>query len=201
MMGLILDAMRFWVSVIGIDGFRFDLAVCLGREPQEYNKYSGLIRAINQDPVLQNVVLLAEPWDIGPGGYQVGNFPSPWLEVNDKYRDTTRAFWRGDEGLAGEFATRLMGSRDIFHKGVRHISTSVNNVTYHDGFTLHDMVSYEQRHNLANLEDNRDGHGHNLSANYGVEGETTNKKFSHCVNVKSVTCLRLYCSLRGRHIY
>ena len=176
MMGLILDAMRFWVSVIGIDGFRFDLAVCLGREPQEYNKYSGLIRAISQDPVLQNVVLLAEPWDIGPGGYQVGNFPSPWLEVNDKYRDTTRAFWRGDEGLAGEFATRLMGSRDIFHKGVRHISTSVNNVTYHDGFTLHDMVSYEQRHNLANLEDNRDGHGHNLSANYGAEGETSNEK-------------------------
>ena len=175
MMGLILDAMRHWVSVIGVDGFRFDLAVCLGREPQHYNKKSGLLRAISADPILRDKVLLAEPWDIGPGGYQVGNFPSPWLEVNDKYRDTVRAFWRGDDGVTADFATRLMGSRDIFHKGRRHISTSVNNVTYHDGFTLHDMVTYAERHNLDNLEDNRDGHGHNLSANYGVEGETNDE--------------------------
>ena len=176
MMGLILDAMRYWVSVIGIDGFRFDLAVCLGREPQQYNKKSGLLRAISSDPVLKDKVLLAEPWDIGPGGYQVGNFPSPWLEVNDKYRDTVRAFWRGDAGVTADFATRLMGSRDIFHKGHRHINTSVNHVTYHDGFTLHDMVTYAERHNLDNLEDNRDGHGHNLSANYGVEGETNKQR-------------------------
>ncbi|MCB4435813.1 glycogen debranching protein GlgX [Alteromonas sp. McT4-15] len=174
MMGLILDAMRHWVSVIGVDGFRFDLAVSLGREPQQYNKKSGLLRAISSDPVLKNKVLLAEPWDIGPGGYQVGNFPSPWLEVNDKYRDTVRAFWRGDDGVTADFATRLMGSRDIFHKGHRHISASVNNISYHDGFTLHDMVTYAERHNLDNLEENRDGHGHNLSANYGVEGETSN---------------------------
>lgn len=172
MMTLILDAMRFWVTTIGVDGFRFDLAVSLGREPQAFNRYSGLIRALGQDPVLRNKVLIAEPWDIGPGGYQLGNFPTPWLEVNDKYRDTVRAFWRGDEGVTPDFATRLMGSRDVFHKGYRHISTSVNNVTYHDGFTLHDLVSYAERHNLANLEDNRDGHGHNLSANYGVEGDT-----------------------------
>lgn len=176
MMTLILDAMRYWVSVIGVDGFRFDLAVCLGREPQQYNRYAGLIRAIGQDPQLKDKVLLAEPWDIGPGGYQVGNFPTPWLEVNDKYRDTVRAFWRGDEGLAPDFATRLMGSRDIYHKGYRHISTSVNHITYHDGFTLHDLVSYAERHNEANLEENRDGHGHNLSANYGAEGETKDKK-------------------------
>ena len=172
MMGLILDAMRHWVSVIGVDGFRFDLAVCLGREPQIFNNKSGLLRAISSDPVLKDKVLLAEPWDIGYGGYQVGQFQSPWLEVNDKYRDTVRAFWRGDDGVTADFATRLMGSRDIFHKGKRHISTSVNNVTYHDGFTLHDIVTYSERHNMDNLEDNRDGHGHNLSANYGVEGET-----------------------------
>lgn len=172
MMGLILDAMRHWVTVIGVDGFRFDLAVSLGREPQEYNKKSGLLRAIDSDPILKHKVLLAEPWDIGPGGYQVGNFPAAWLEVNDKYRDTVRAFWRGDEGVTADFATRMMGSRDIFHKGHRHISTSVNNITYHDGFTLHDIVTYSERHNIDNLENNRDGHGHNLSANYGVEGET-----------------------------
>ncbi|GMM69329.1 glycogen debranching protein GlgX [Alteromonas sp. MTD1] len=172
MMALILDAMRHWVNVIGVDGFRFDLAVCLGREPQTFTNKSGLLRAISSDPVLKDKVLLAEPWDIGYGGYQVGRFPSPWLEVNDKYRDTIRAFWRGDDGVTADFATRLMGSRDIFHKGRRHISTSVNNVTYHDGFTLHDLVTYSERHNLDNLEDNRDGHGHNLSSNYGVEGET-----------------------------
>ncbi len=172
MLTLIMEALRYWVEVIGVDGFRFDLAVCLGRDPQAYSKSAGLLRAIEQDPVLRRVVLIAEPWDIGPGGYQVGNFPEPWLEVNDKYRDTVRAFWRGDEGLAGDFATRLMGSRDIFHKGYRHINSSVNHITYHDGFTLHDLVSYAERHNEANGENNRDGHGHNLSANYGVEGET-----------------------------
>ena len=119
MMGMILDAMRFWVSTVGVDGFRFDLAVALGREPQEYTKTSGLLRAISQDPTLKDKVLLAEPWDIGPNGYQVGNFPSPWLEVNDKYRDTVRAFWRSDDGVTADFATRLMGSRDLFHKGQR----------------------------------------------------------------------------------
>lgn len=173
---LVMDALRHWVEVIGVDGFRFDLAVCLGRDPQQYRKNAGLLRTISQDPVLKDVVLIAEPWDIGPGGYQVGKFPTSWLEVNDQYRDTIRAFWRGDEGLTADFATRLMGSRDIFHKGRRHINTSVNHVTYHDGFTLHDLVSYAERHNQANGEDNRDGHGHNLSANYGHEGETQDQK-------------------------
>ncbi len=173
---LILDAMRFWVEVIGIDGFRFDLAVCLGREPQHFNSNSGLLRAIHQDPVLKNCVLIAEPWDIGPDGYQLGRFNNPWLEVNDKFRDTVRAFWRGDDGHTADFATRLMGSRDVFFKGVRHVNSSVNNVTYHDGFTLHDLVSYEERHNERNGEHNKDGHGHNLSANYGVEGETSDDK-------------------------
>jgi len=175
MMTMIMDAMRYWVDVIGIDGFRFDLAVCLGRDPQNFSAQSGLLKAMAQDPILKDIVLVAEPWDIGPNGYQLGAFAAPWLEVNDRYRDTVRAFWRGDHALTGEFATRLMGSRDIFHKGFRPIYTSVNNVTYHDGFTLHDMVSYVERHNEANGENNRDGHGHNLSANYGVEGQTSDE--------------------------
>ncbi|MEG3768379.1 glycogen debranching protein GlgX [Alteromonas sp. 14N.309.X.WAT.G.H12] len=172
MMTMIMDAMRHWVVDIGIDGFRFDLAVCLGRDPQHFSSQSGLIRAIGQDPVLKDVVLIAEPWDIGPGGYQLGAFPVPWLETSDRYRDTVRAYWRGDHAFTAEFATRLMGSTDIFHKGIRPITTSVNNITYHDGFTLHDLVSYAERHNEENGENNRDGHGHNLSANYGHEGET-----------------------------
>ncbi|MCW8108643.1 glycogen debranching protein GlgX [Alteromonas ponticola] len=173
---MILDAMRFWVDVIGIDGFRFDLAACLGRDPQHFSPNSGLLRAIHQDPLLKNCILIAEPWDIGPDGYQLGSFPPPWLEVNDKFRDTVRAFWRGDDGKTADFATRLMGSRDVFVKGNRHPNSSVNNITYHDGFTLQDLVSYAERHNEANGESNKDGHGHNLSANYGVEGETTDEK-------------------------
>lgn len=173
---MIMDALRYWVNDIGVDGFRFDLAACLGRDPQHFSVFSGLLRAIAQDPVLKGTLLIAEPWDIGPGGYQLGTFGARWLECNDKFRDSVRAFWRGDASGTADFATRLMGSRDVFHKGYRHINTSVNNVTYHDGFTLHDLVSYEQRHNEANGEDNRDGHGHNLSANYGVEGETQNKR-------------------------
>jgi len=175
-MQMIMDALRFWRTVIGVDGFRFDLAVCLGREPHQFTPFSGLLRAMQQDPVIGSGVLIAEPWDIGPGGYQVGRFSDAWLEVNDKFRDTVRAFWRGDEGLTADFATRLMGSRDLFHKGARRIHASVNNVTYHDGFTLQDLVSYSERHNLANGEQNRDGHGHNLSANYGVEGDTQDAK-------------------------
>ena len=172
---LIMDALRYWVSEIGVDGFRFDLAACLGRDPQQFSVFAGLLRAIHQDPVLKSAVLIAEPWDIGPGGYQLGTFGARWLECNDKFRDCVRAFWRGDKGTTADFATRLMGSRDVFHKGYRSINTSVNNVTYHDGFTLHDLVSYAERHNEANGEENRDGHGHNLSANYGVEGETQDK--------------------------
>lgn len=172
MMTLIMDAMRYWVQVMGVDGFRFDLASVLAREPMDFKCDATFFKLLRQDPVLSQAVMIAEPWDIGPGGYQLGQYPDYWLEVNDKFRDSVRGFWRGDNGLKADFATRLMGSRDVFHKGVRPMHSSVNNVTYHDGFTLHDIVSYERKHNLANKEDNRDGHNHNLTANYGVEGET-----------------------------
>jgi isoamylase len=170
---MVMDALRYWTTEMGVDGFRFDLAASLGRDPYEFSAMSGFFRTIRQDPVMSNTKLIAEPWDIGHGGYRLGQFPSNWLECNDKYRDTVRAFWRGDKGHISDFATRLLGSRDVFPKEARSILTSVNNVSYHDGFTLHDLVSYAERHNEANGEQNRDGHGHNVSANYGVEGPTT----------------------------
>jgi len=173
---LLIDALRYWVSEMGVSGFRFDLATILGREVYEFKNNATFFRILRQDPVLKNALMLAEPWDIGPGGYQLGQFPDYWLEINDKYRDVVRGFWRGDKGLKGEFATRLLGSRDVFRKNVRPMHSSVNNVTYHDGFTLHDTVSYEQKHNEANLEENRDGHNHNLTRNYGVEGPTADTK-------------------------
>lgn len=173
-MKLVLDALRYWVQYMGVDGFRFDLAAGLGRDPYDFSTQSGFLRAIRQDPILSRARLIAEPWDIGMGGYRLGQFPSHWHECNDKYRDQVRSFWRGDKGMTSSFATRLLGSRDIFHKGHRSIHSSVNMITYHDGFTLQDLVSYNERHNEDNLEQNRDGHGHNLSANYGVEGPTKN---------------------------
>jgi isoamylase len=173
---MVMDALRYWTTEMGVDGFRFDLAASLGRDPYEFSNLSGFFRTIRQDPVLINAKLIAEPWDIGHGGYRLGQFPSNWLECNDKYRDTVRAFWRGDKGHISDFATRLLGSRDVFPKEARSILTSVNNVSYHDGFTLHDLVSYGERHNEANGEQNRDGHGHNISANYGVEGLTKDVK-------------------------
>ncbi|MEP2653313.1 MAG: glycogen debranching protein GlgX [Paraglaciecola sp.] len=173
---MVMDSLRYWVQEMGVDGFRFDLAASLGRDPYEFSTLSGFFRTIRQDPTLIGCKLIAEPWDIGHGGYRLGQFPANWLECNDKYRDTVRAFWRGDKGHTSDFATRLFGSRDVFSKESRSILTSVNNVTYHDGFTLQDLVSYAERHNDANLEQNRDGHGHNLSANYGVEGPTSNVK-------------------------
>lgn len=172
MMTLIIDSLRYWVSDMGVDGFRFDLAASLGREPMDFHANAAIFKILRQDPILKNTIMIAEPWDIGPGGYQLGQFPDYWLEVNDKYRDTVRGFWRSDTGLKAAFATRFMGSRDVFAKGVRPMQTSINNVTYHDGYTLHDLVSYAHKHNLANLEDNHDGHNHNLSDNYGVEGHT-----------------------------
>ncbi|MFC3120492.1 glycogen debranching protein GlgX [Agaribacter flavus] len=178
MLNLILDAMRYWVTHMGVDGFRFDLAATLGRQTFEFRKNASFFKIIKQDPVLKTAVMLAEPWDIGPGGYQLGHFPAHWLEVNDKFRDTVRAFWRGDKGTKGDFATRLMGSRDVFTKTKRPMHASVNNITYHDGFTLHDLVSYAEKHNEANLESNRDGHNHNLSANYGVEGHTNKEEIN-----------------------
>lgn len=171
-MSLVMDSLRYWVEEMGVDGFRFDLAASLGRDPHEFSASSGFFRALRQDPVLQDAKLIAEPWDIGHGGYRVGQFPSNWQECNDKYRDNVRAFWRGDKGLTSEFATRLLGSRDVYRKGHRSIHSSVNFITYHDGFTLHDLVTYKERHNEDNGEQNRDGHGHNVSDNYGIEGET-----------------------------
>ncbi|MDT0594037.1 glycogen debranching protein GlgX [Glaciecola petra] len=172
MLSLVVDALRYWVSEMGVSGFRFDLASVAGREIHEFKNSAAFFKVLRQDPLLRTAVMIAEPWDIGPGGYQLGQYPDYWLEVNDKFRDVVRGFWRGDKGLKGEFATRLMGSRDIFRKNTRPMHASVNNVTYHDGYTLHDIVSFENKHNLDNLEENRDGHNHNLSANYGIEGET-----------------------------
>lgn len=169
---LVMDSLRYWVSEMHVDGFRFDLAVTLAREGGDFDPYGGFCKALMQDPVLRNVKLISEPWDIGPFGYRLGQFSTQWRELNDRYRDTIRSFWRGDMGKMAEFATRILGSRDIFPKSLRTIHSSVNFVCYHDGFTLEDTVSYEQRHNQANTEDNRDGHGHNLSKNYGVEGPT-----------------------------
>lgn len=169
---MVMDSLRLWIEHYHIDGFRFDLAATLGREERHFSPHAAFFKAVAQDPLLSRTKLIAEPWDIGPQGYQLGQFPDHWYECNDQFRDTVRAFWRGDGGLLPDFCTRLMGSRDRLQKGVRALSTSINYITYHDGYTLQDLVSYEQRHNEANLEHNRDGHGHNLSANYGTEGPT-----------------------------
>jgi glycogen operon protein len=176
---LVLDALRYWVTEMQVDGFRFDLAVTLAREAGEFDPMSAFFKAMMADPVLARVRLIAEPWDIGPFGYRLGQFPSQWLEINDRYRDTVRAFWRGDAGKMGDFATRLVGSRDLFPKNWRSPHTSVNYLCYHDGFTLEDLVSYNQRHNQANGEDNRDGHGNNLSSNHGVEGPTLDPRINN----------------------
>jgi isoamylase len=170
---LICDSMRYWVEVMGVDGFRFDLGVDLGRTDHDFTPKAPLLQAILQDPLLSETCLVMEPWDIGPNGYQVGQFPRGFLECNDQYRDTVRRFWRGDKGMVPEFATRLLGSRDVFHKGQKSALTSVNYITYHDGYTMKDLVSYHQRHNLANMEDNRDGHSDNISQNFGAEGDTS----------------------------
>ncbi|WP_237151702.1 glycogen debranching protein GlgX [Oryzibacter oryziterrae] len=169
---MILDSLRYWVTVMGVDGFRFDLATTIAREPSGFDPEGRLLTAMRQDPVLSRVKLIAEPWDIGPGGYQVGHFPPGFAEWNDRYRDTVRRYWRGDEGMAPELASRLLGSADMFDRRNRRPFASINFVTAHDGFTLHDLVSYASKHNEANLEDNRDGHSDNKSANYGIEGPT-----------------------------
>ena len=169
---LVLDSLRYWSGDLGVDGFRFDLATVLGRHGNGFSPDHPLLHAISDDPHLADIKLIAEPWDPGPGGYQLGQFPTRWAEWNDKYRDTVRRFWRGDDGVSGEFAQRLHGSADIFDHRGRAPFSSVNFVSSHDGFTLADAVSYEHRHNEANGEDNRDGHAHNYSCNHGVEGST-----------------------------
>jgi isoamylase len=169
---LIMDSLRYWVTEMHVDGFRFDLASALARELYEVDKLGAFFDIIHQDPVLSQVKLIAEPWDLGSGGYQVGNFPSLWSEWNGKYRDNVRAFWKGDGGTVSEFATRLCGSADLYEWSGRRPSASINFVTCHDGFTLHDLVSYDHKHNQANGEDNRDGADDNRSWNCGVEGPT-----------------------------
>ena len=169
---LVLDALRYWSGEMGVDGFRFDLATVLGRHGDGFAASHPLLVRIGEDERLRSIKLIAEPWDPGPGGYQLGHFPGRWAEWNDKFRDTTRRFWRGDARLNGEFARRLHGSADIFDRGKRAPYASVNFVTSHDGYTLMDVVSYKRRHNEANGEGNRDGHTHNYSCNHGVEGET-----------------------------
>lgn len=172
-MQLILDSLRFWAGEMGVDGFRFDLAPILGRDEQGFSTQAALFQAMSQDPLLSRCKLIAEPWDIGPGGYQLGHFPGEWSEWNDKYRDVARRFWRGDGDVMPEFARRLHGSSDIFEAQGRGPRASVNFITSHDGFTLADLVSYRERHNLANKENNRDGHHANYSENYGCEGPST----------------------------
>ncbi len=169
---LIMDSLRYWVLEMRVDGFRFDLASALARELYEVNKLSAFFDIIHQDPVLSQVKLIAEPWDLGEGGYQVGNFPVRWTEWNGRYRDSVRRFWRGDGGQVSEIATRLAGSSDLYEQSGRRPYASINFVTAHDGFTLRDLVSYNEKHNEANGEDNRDGENNNLSWNSGAEGPT-----------------------------
>lgn len=169
---MVMDSLRHWVQDFHVDGFRFDLAPILGRGDTGFERDGPFFKAVLQDPVLQGVKLIAEPWDIGPSGYQVGQFPRGWLEWNDRFRDTARAFWLGGDCTRGEFALRLAGSSDLFQARRRSPLDSVNYIVSHDGFTLADLVSYDLRHNQANGENNRDGHGHNLSWNCGWEGPT-----------------------------
>jgi len=175
---LVMDSLVYWHRNMGVDGFRFDLAPVLGRTPLGFDPSHALLRQINDDPRLSGARLIAEPWDAGPGGYQLGQFPSRWAEWNDRYRDGVRRFWRGDEDRLSELARRLHGSSDIFEASGRAPQASINFVTSHDGFTLHDLVSYGRRHNQPNGEDNRDGHAHNYSSNHGVEGETSDAEIN-----------------------
>ncbi|MDC0833618.1 glycogen debranching protein GlgX [Geitlerinema sp. CS-897] len=169
---LIMDSLRYWVTEMHVDGFRFDLASVLARELYEVDSLAAFFDIIHQDPVLSKVKLIAEPWDIADGGYQVGKFPLLWSEWNGRYRDTVRDFWRGEEGTLAEFAYRLTGSSDLYEFNGRRPSASINFITAHDGFTLNDLVSYNEKHNEANGEDNRDGESHNRSWNCGIEGPT-----------------------------
>jgi glycogen operon protein len=175
---LIMDSLRYWALDMHVDGFRFDLASALARELHAVDKLGAFFDIIHQDPVLSQVKLIAEPWDLGEGGYQVGNFPTKWTEWNGKYRDTVRRFWRGDGGVVSELATRLSGSSDLYEQSGRRPYASINFVTAHDGFTLDDLVSYNEKHNEANGEGNQDGENHNLSWNHGVEGPATDAEMN-----------------------
>ncbi len=169
---LIMDSLRYWVLEMHVDGFRFDLAAALARELHDVDRLSSFFDIIHQDPVISQVKLIAEPWDLGEGGYQVGNFPPGWAEWNGKYRDCMRDYWRGADSMLGEFAARFTGSPDLYQNDNRHPTASINFITAHDGFTLQDLVSFNEKHNEANGEDNNDGETHNRSWNCGIEGET-----------------------------
>ena len=171
---MVMDSLRYWAQAMHVDGFRFDLGTILGREPEGFDPRGGFFDAVTQDPVLSKLKLIGEPWDIGPGGYQVGGFPPGWGEWNDKYRDTVREYWKGDN-VSNDFAARLLGSGDLYDLRGRRPWSSVNFITAHDGFTLNDLVSYNEKHNEANGEDNNDGHNDNRSCNYGEEGPTENQ--------------------------
>jgi len=172
---MVMDSLRYWVEVVHVDGFRFDLCTVLGREPQGFDRGGGFFDVLAQDPVLSRVKLIAEPWDLGPGGYQLGGFPHPFMEWNDRFRDGVRRFWRGDAGMTRDLAARLLGSAERFDHSGRAAVSSVNYITSHDGFTLEDVVSYTVKRNWANGEDNRDGHCENHADNLGFEGPTTDK--------------------------
>jgi glycogen operon protein len=169
---LVMDSLRYWVTEMHVDGFRFDLASTLARELHDVDRLSAFFDIIHQDPVLSTTKLIAEPWDVGEGGYQVGNFPDLWTEWNGRYRDAVRRYWKGDQAVAAELGFRLTGSSDLYEVSGRRPHASINFVTAHDGFTLHDLVSYNNKHNEANGEQNRDGSDNNDSWNHGVEGET-----------------------------
>ena len=169
---LIMDSLRYWVTEMHVDGFRFDLASTLAREFYDVDRLSAFFELVQQDPTVSQVKLIAEPWDVGPGGYQVGNFPPQWTEWNGKFRDTVRDYWRGEPATLGEFASRLTGSADLYEHTARRPVASINFVTAHDGFTLRDLVSYNEKHNEANEEDNNDGESNNKSWNCGIEGPT-----------------------------
>ena len=173
---MVMDSLRYWVTEMHVDGFRFDLAPALARDGTGVNKFHAFFKIIRQDPVLSQVKLIAEPWDVGDGGYQVGNFPTPWSEWNGKYRDAMRAYWKGDEGRIGEIAYRLTGSPDLYQHDDRRPDATINFITSHDGFTLNDLVSYNDKHNEANGENNQDGDNNNNSWNCGAEGPTDDPK-------------------------
>jgi isoamylase len=175
---LVMDSLRYWVNEMHVDGFRFDLATALARDGSGFNKFEAFFKAIQQDPILSQVKLIAEPWDVGEGSYQVGNFPVPFSEWNGKFRDAMRSFWNGDEGLIGEIGYRLTGSPDLYQHDGRRPYSSVNFITAHDGFTLNDLVSYNDKHNEANGDENRDGEDHNRSWNCGAEGPTDGPKIN-----------------------
>jgi len=175
---LITDSLRYWIEVMHVDGFRFDLAPALARELHEVDRLGRFFSIIQQDPIISRVKLIAEPWDLGEGGYQVGNFPPGWAEWNGQYRDTVRRFWRGDAGQIADLASRLSGSSDLYGGRRHHTYASINYVACHDGFTLHDLVSYNTKHNQGNGEGNADGTNDNLSRNWGVEGETDDPRIN-----------------------